>query len=114
MSIITGLHPIVYMFFDFRLVFIILDGLENQFFHIFNLLHMRIPLVVILSLLTLSACSMNQKAPAQNVSAEANIPAGITVQSGALYPSMPLEDFQKMQSGVTESGTAATPTTTAL
>ena len=102
------------MFFDFNLVFIILAESENQFFHIYNLFRMRITLIVTLSLLALSACSIGQKTPGKNVSAEVTIPLGTTVQSGALYPSMPLEDFQKMQSGMTDSGTPVIPTPSAL
>ncbi len=74
---------------------------------------MRISLVIILFLLALSACSMG-KTPGKNVSAEIIIPAGTTIQSGALYPSMPLEDFQKMQSGTTESGAPVMPIPSAL
>lgn len=65
---------------------------------------MRILIVSTLLVLTLASCA---KVSVPTVSSEAKVPTGIRIDSGSLYPSMPLEDFQKMQSGTTSTG--ATP-----
>lgn len=69
---------------------------------------MRILIVATLLTLTLASCS---RASAPTVSSEVKVPPGATIQTGAIYPSIPLEDFQKMQSGATATGaTPRTPT----
>lgn len=95
------------MRFDFSEEFIILPRHEKTILLLYFSSMRSIVLLALVSTL-LASCSLTPKAP-ENQSPTDGIPKDVQVQTGSVYPAVPLDQYQKMQSGAsTESGNMST------